>query len=288
MRDSYLGEAARRACGILLLTALAVSFALASQGQAASPHEASTSRQTREEAMRAMPLDKLDRNTRDAVWSIVSRPSIFRRLPTQVIDCDPDMHLFLVRHPEVIVNIWSVMGISKVAMERTGPASYRASDGAGTVGMVKYLYSSQDTHVIYAEGNYDGPLTTKPMKARCVLLLKTGGQRDASGRSFVTNRLDVFVTIDNLGVEFIAKTFQPLVNKSADYNFAETASFVSNVSHTSETNPNGMLRLAGKLQKVPAEVRQQFAETALQVAQRGGLAGSQEGIPVANRTRVAE
>ncbi len=79
----------------------------------------------------------------------------------------------MIRHPEVIVNIWQLMGISKVTMERTGPNTFDASDNAGSVGAVQFCYSSADTQLIFAEGSYEGPLFSRPIRARCLLLLKS-------------------------------------------------------------------------------------------------------------------
>ena len=48
--------------------------------------------------------------------SVLSNVSVFRRLPTKVMDCDPDMYLFLVRHPDVVVDIWELMKLSRMQL----------------------------------------------------------------------------------------------------------------------------------------------------------------------------
>ncbi len=92
--------------------------------------------------------------------------------------------------------------------------------------------------------------------------------REANHRDYVTCRMDAFIHIENMGIDLLAKTFQPLVTKSADYNFSETAAFVSMVSKTAERNSRGMVRLAAKLTATEPEVRQQFATMATQVGER--------------------
>ncbi len=197
--------------------------------------------------MRAIPLDKLPDDLRPKVESVLKNTSVFRRVPVQVIDCDPDLYLFLARYPEVVVNIWQVMGISKVALVRTGPHSYRGNDGAGTTGSVHLCYSNHDTQVVYTEGSYEGPMFNRPIRAQCVLVLRAGYIQETNGRYYVTNRLDTFIHIDHAGLELVAKTFNPLVTKTIDINFRETISFVGTVSRTAEANAPGMQRLAGKL-----------------------------------------
>ncbi len=232
------------------------------------PAPATSSRPAREDAIRSIPLDKIEAEDRDKITAAISGGSLFRRLPVQVNECDPDLYLFLVRHPEVVVNIWEVMKISNVALQRTGPDTFRASDGAGTLCQVKYCYNNHDTHVIYAEGSYDGPLFTKPVKARCVLVLKSGYMQETNGRYYVTSRMDTFIHIDHAGVDLLAKTLQPLVHRSADYNFTETAAFLGTLSRTAEKNTAGVRRLAGKLSSLEPEVRERFAQLAIDVGQK--------------------
>jgi hypothetical protein len=258
-----LRAAATRFCAYAILVALACGQALA-----ASPNAGTSSRSARQDAIRSLPLDALDPALRAKVSSTVSGTSLYRRLPVAVTECDPDMYLFLVRHPEVVVNIWEVMGISNVALERTGPDTFRASDNMGTLCDVKYCYGDSETHLIYAEGSYSGPMFNRPLQARCVLLLKTGYVQETDGRYFVTSRMDTFIQIENAGVEFLAKTLQMLIHHSADYNFTETAAFFTTVSRTAEANPAGMQRLSAKLTSVEPDVRQQFADISLSIGER--------------------
>jgi len=227
---------------------------------AAAPNQATSSRMARDEAIRSLPFDKLPPDVRDKVRATLSSASLYRRLPVKVVPCDPDLYIFLVRHPEVVVNIWEVMKISNVALERTGPDTFRAQDNAGTLCEVRFCYASHDTHVIYAEGSYNGPLFSRPVEARCVLVLKSGYMQETDGRYYVTSRMDTFIQIEHAGVELLAKTLQVLVHRAADYNFVETAAFLGTVSRTAEVNPAGMCRLADRLSKVEPDVRDRFTE----------------------------
>ena len=232
-------------------------------------------RQMRDEAVRAVPIDQIDQRLRAKLSDIVTRPSIYRRLPVRAVDCDPDMFLFLVRYPEVIVNIWRLMDVTKVQMTRTGPTTIEATDGAGTVTSVELVYGTSNMHVFYCEGYYEGTLLRKRITGSCVILLRSvyGNQND---RFQVTNTLDVFARLDNVGVELLAKTLNPLVGKTADFNFVETLKFVGQVSKASENNGPGVQRLAANLTAVDPAVRQAFAQYADVVYQRGLL---RRGVP---------
>jgi hypothetical protein len=254
---------------------------------AASPNQATSSRAAREDAIRSIPLDKLDPVMKQKVSATLAGTSIYRRLPVQVTPCDPDLYLFMVRHPEVVVGIWEVMGISNVALARTGPDTFEASDNAGTLCQVKFCYSDHETQVIYAEGSYSGPLFSRPLQARCVLLLKTGYLQETDGRYHVTSRMDTFIEIDHAGVELLAKTLQMLVHRAADYNFVETAAFFGTVSRTAEANPAGMQRLAAKLPNIEPDVRERFAELSVEVNAKARNRAIPESatMPVSRTTR---
>jgi hypothetical protein len=235
-----------------------------------------TNYQARQDSIRLLPLAKLDNQQRAKVQQLTTDSSIFRRLPTQSIECDPDFYGFLIEHPEVIVNIWSVLGISDVKIKRIGENTFDANDGAGTLGKVEFLYRSRDTHLLYGEGTYEGRLFTKKVRGRCLLLLKTAYLPQSNGNYFITCRLDAFMQLDNVGVDMLAKTFQPFVGQIADHNFRETTGFVESLYRAAEINYSGMQALSQKLTLVQPEVRKGFVEVSEQVAVRAALATTEE------------
>ncbi len=238
----------------------------------AEPPEAelvSFSREERQEALQQIPFSQIDPAQQQRVAGVVRSPSIFRRLPVQVVDCDQELYRFLVHHPEVVVNIWELMGITNVQVKRLSPTRFHASDGAGTVSTVDLIYADEEKNLFFAQGQYDGPLAPRPITAECVLLLQSGFTETEEGRTFVSNRLDVFVKFDSKGADLLARTLHPLIGKTADYNFAETSAFIGKISTNSRDNFLGMQNLVSKLSSIDPEVRQQFATVVGRVYQRG-------------------
>jgi hypothetical protein len=232
------------------------------------PPHATGSRAAREEAARRIPLAKLSEPAKaKAVW-VLSNASIYRRLPIRMIPCDPAMYLFLVQHPDVVVNIWEVLGASHLGMEQTGADTYRVTDDIGTAGKLEFLYRSRDVHLVYVDGTYRGPLFGHPIRARGLMLLTSEYLHDTDGRCYITSRLDAFMHIEPNGVEFLTKTFLPVVGKVADNNFVQTAAFLASVSRTAEVNKPAVQRLASRLSKVQPDVRKEFAQVAQQVSQK--------------------
>jgi hypothetical protein len=238
---------------------------------AAAPFEASSSREAQIDAAHSIPFDQLSEQTRRELWQVVSKPSIFRRMPVQIVDCDPDLYVFLVRYPEVVVNMWRLMGVTKADVRRTGQFTFDANDGAGTAAKVQLLYASPEKHVLYAEGIYEGPLLKQRVDGKCVLVLTSGYSVQENDRVLVTHRLDVFLQLDHPGAELLAKTLHPLVGKAADHNFAESTAFLGTVSQAAERNGPGMEQFAARLTRVAPEVRERFASLAASVGYKAVL-----------------
>lgn len=234
-------------------------------------------RNTYDQAIQTIPFDRLTDDAQGKIWKIVSQPSIYRRLPVTRLQSDPEMYLFLVRHPEVIVNMWDLMGVTKVSIRRTGDFTFSANDGAGTTGAAELIYGDRDTHIMLGEGTYEGPVLKRKVQGRCLIMLKTGFGPDTGSTTQVTHRLDMFVQIDNIGADLLAKTLYPLVGKSADHNFVETSRFVSQISQAAETRPNGMQQLANRLTKTDPPVRGQFASLSAAIYSKSSEAANARG-----------
>src|SRR5690606_11801820 len=108
---------------------------------------------------------------------------------------------FMVRHPESVVNIWELMGVTKVSVRRTGPYTVAANDGEGTKSNVELIYGTPEYHLLYCEGEYDGPLSINKLTGRCVVLLRTQYHYGPQRQPQVTNQLDSFMHVDNAGAD---------------------------------------------------------------------------------------
>lgn len=258
-----------------VLAGLWIGLACAVPLQAESPLRdrpnaiaATTSKAAKDSALRSIPLEQLDARARAKVDAVLARTSLFRRLPIRVVPCDPELYLFAVQHPDVVANVWQVLGMSQMAMDQIGDSAYRINDGAGTRGTVEFLYRSHDTQLVYLDGSYCGPPFPKPVEGRGLLILKSGYVQETDGRCYITTRLDAFVSVEPGAVDLMTRTLQPLVGKNADSNFVQTVAFLASLSRTAEVNHSGMQRLASKLTRVRPEVRQQFAELSQRIFQK--------------------
>lgn len=228
----------------------------------------SSSREAREDAMRTIPYRQLDPDARRKVDAVLDNVTVFRRMPAQIMPCDPDFYLFMVQHPDVMVDLWKALGISNLSLVRTGPTTFHGRDTEGSTTDIQFLYSSPELHLIYAVGTYAGGVFTKPINGGCLILLRSGYAHNPAGGYFVTSRMDAFFRVDHSGVEFMAKTFHPILVKSADTNFMETAKFFSELARVAEARPELLHAWSERMVNISAEDRRGFVAAVDRAAQR--------------------
>ena len=227
-----------------------------------------SSRAAKQRAIDSLPYEHLTERAKKNLNQVLDRPSFYRQLPATSIEADPEYLQFLVRHPEVIVNIWELMGVTKMSCERTGPFSLKTNDGAGTISDLQLMFGSQDLHIFYGRGSYEGSVIRRPLSGNCVLILRTSYQPGPSGTPIATNELDVFLKVDNATANLVARTLQPLIGPTADHNFVESLKFVQRLNDTTERNGPGVQKMAQRFDVTP-KVRADFIRVAGNVYDRG-------------------
>ncbi|MBR0192846.1 MAG: hypothetical protein IJQ31_12370 [Thermoguttaceae bacterium] len=228
----------------------------------------SVSNKTKKEILRQIPFKTLSPEAQERVRQVVSTTTMYRRLPVEVVPCEKEMYDFMTRHPETMVNIWELMGVSKMKLVELKPGTFYLEDGAGTRGKAEYLYKSPDMLILYVFGTYEGIPFPKKVRGSGLIILQNQQLKDANGKNFLAVRLDAFMQIENEGVEALAKTFQPLVGKVADHNLNQIVGFLGELSETTLKNGIGVANMARRLNHLSPEVQEEFAEVALLTSTR--------------------
>ncbi len=261
---------ARNAWGVLIAAALcAQAFGAADS----DPMDATTSHTARQDAEKAIPWGEMSHQDQRLVRYVVNGATLYRRMPTRVVDCDPDMFSLLCQRPEIVVNLWNVLGVSKLELERISEDKFRAADNVGTSGTMRVVNSryeagAQNRLLLFVDGSYHSPPLPGPVEAKCVLLLRTGSTVETNGRTYVAGRLDSFVMFERKATELVARTLQPVIGATADHNFTETMKFASVLSRSAESDPDRVAGLTPQLERVSLEGRDQLIRQCHATAQR--------------------
>jgi len=279
VESARAGHSIRRA---VLTVALLLTWALAPRRETsaaeADPPKATSSREAREDAVRGIPFDRFDAEVERQVRAVVDNTSIFRRLPTQSVRCDPALYDFLIDHPDATVDLWQLLGMSKMSLVKSGDNTYEMDDGQGTTGQVRVIYRNPDTRVFYCTGGYEGKVFHRRVNGRCVLVLRTSYAREPNGEWLISSRLDTFIALEQVGAELMARTFKPLVGKVIDHNFIEAMAFAGSLSKTAEINPASTIALSDRMRNVAPADQQQLAELLSAI---GSAAAGQDAVRTA-------
>ena len=116
--------------GLLVLVTVLFLSPLASAEELTT---GSSARKLRNEVVQQVPWAQLNAETKAKISDVMDKPNMYRSLPRMAIQIDPEYLQFLIRHPEVVVNIWELMGITEMTATRVGPFQLKTDDGAGTV-----------------------------------------------------------------------------------------------------------------------------------------------------------
>lgn len=251
----------------LILTNVTVGKEIA--GQVRKQPTGTSNQISRAQAIENIPMSHLTLPAQQKINHVVAKTSVYRCVRTPLIECDPNFKVFLLRNPNVVVDIWKLMGITRIDMIRTGNFSFETSDGMGTNCHVDLVYSRPDLHLYYAKGIYNGPLSLNPIHGECVVILKCQFSRSPNGSPLASSQLDVFLHLEGAAWDFLAKTFHPLFGKSVDLNFWETAEFLEHLSLTAQRNPRSILALANRLKTLQPDVRQKLTEIVTTFANDG-------------------
>lgn len=250
-------------CTLALIVTSLLASSVAAQLISSKPKGAkgTGNKAERASAIATIPFAELVPTAARQIREVVDSPSVYRKLPTQTIQCDRDFFVFLVRNPETVVHTWQQMGITALSLDRVGAYQFESSDGAGTDSQVELVYGTPGLHVFYGTGVYEGPLLKKKLTGQCVLVLRSEFGSHA-GKPITKCRLDVFIRLPQSAVDVLAKTLHPLFGKAADVNFTETAKFFERLHVSAVRDPDGIDRLASRLDGVSPDVRQQMVKVA--------------------------
>jgi len=269
--------------GMIGMAAAAGAAERSSSGglSAALAEAAFAGRETSRRALEALPVERMTARERQVVEHFHRGTTLHRRLPAETIRCQQALLEFVLFKPETLVDVWRVLGISRVSLDPAGPGRWRLSDGYGTAGTVRLLHHERGPAggllVFHGRGGYTGPLAPKPLTGACLLVVRHEPVV-ADGGPAQRVEVEAFLEVDGLGLEIVTRTLQPLIVRSAAANVHEICLFLSQFSVAAGRNPAGMTRLAEQLPRTgPADRRMLVA-----------LAAGGEGTPAGQPTGAAD
>lgn len=210
------------------------------------------------DARKRLPMAALNPQRQNDVNTIVSRASMFRRLPQIDFDAEADVYYWFTQNPEVAVSIWRVLKISEFELSPAGQNVWNGKAQDESQGVIEVLHRSPNSQLILCQGEYKTPLLPRPIKAVALMHLQTQFKKKQSGEGHVTHGLDLFVTFPSQTVETVAKVISPVSNMIADRNFRELSLFVRFMSVAMQRQPGWVEQVSTRLNGITPQQKEQL------------------------------
>ena len=215
-----------------------------------------------DQARSTMPLEAMTQENRQRAQQIIKERSQFRRLPSLQYTIDEPMFRYLLKHPDVAVSTWRVMGISRFEMWQTGDMEYEAQAIDGSEGIADILYQDDNQMVFVCQGRYHNPLLPRPMEAAALIWFRTVYAPNAEGTHVVTQKADVFVRFPSSGVSAIAKVLTPVLHSLMDRNLFEISLYGSMMCRAVRDEPEWVVQVAQQMEGVLPQRKGELIEVA--------------------------
>jgi len=189
-------------------------------------------------------------------------------MPQQRVYTDPEIYQFLLRHPDMVIGFWEQLGATQLSLREVRENQFVLRETGGTVAAIEVLHRTDNISIVYARGEYRGPLLSTPYQGEVILVLRTQYTRNEMNEPVVIADLDAFIQINSLGVDMLAKLFFASLARVADSNFEVTVSFISQVSRTASRNPETLKEATEEITSIRQEVGAEFLDVVDRVAMR--------------------
>jgi hypothetical protein len=233
-----------------------------------------------EESKELIPWKALDEKNRDRIGDVVDHATVVHRSPSEVFVCKPDLYLLLLHEPVMTLELWKALGGTNATLECIGPGQFQGADGHVSSGKWEFAYRSPELNVIYADGQYRGPLLGNTLETRSVLMLRTAYFQERDGKSYIKHQLDGFVKAESGNLKPLAKALKPIFQKNVESTMQESMWFVSLMCRYAQHDPHAVARIVQQSDKIPdalkAQMQQVLAPLLASQPERKDLARKEE------------
>ena len=234
-------------------------------------------------SLKNLPWNELTPAAQAKIKHVASGAPLFRRFPQQTVYADPEIYNFLLQHPDLVIGFWEQWGATQLSLREVKEDSFILKETTGTTAAIEVLYRTNDLCIVYAKGEYRGPLIAKPYQGEVVLIVRTQQMRDSMNEPMIVCDLDACVQINSIGADVLAKLFFTSLAKVADSNFEVTVSFVSQVSKAAAHNTTALKGSAEEVSSIRQEIVEEFCDVVDRTAMR--YARRNQPTPLASKPR---
>ena len=221
----------------------------------------------KQKAFGNIPFERMTASATERIKSTINSEAVYKHLPESTIQCSPELYIQLVRYPELVCNMWELMGAAKFRVNRIGEFEFTLSDLKGNTSQVELIYGTHETHVFLIDGKYKGPLLVKNIKAKTVVVVHSSFELNDKSEPITRHSIDLFMKLDSGVGEIVEGVVVPLFMKATEWSYDEITKFVGQVYNVALTKPDGMHRLINKLTRCQPAIRKRLSNVTTAIAE---------------------
>jgi hypothetical protein len=211
-----------------------------------------------DEAKELIPWKALDEKNRARINEVVDHATVYHRSPSEVFVCKPELYLLLLHEPVMTLELWRALGGSTATLECIGPGQFQGADGHVSTGKWEFAYRTPELTVIYADGQYRGPLLGNTLETRSVLVLRTAYFQERDGKFYIKHQLDGYVKAEAGNLKPVARALKPVFQKSVENTMQESLWFVSLMCRYVQHDPQTIANIVQESDKISEPVKAQM------------------------------
>ncbi len=186
----------------------------------------------------AIPLDEMDESHRALARTVLDRPTLSARGPSETFPCQPDHYYWLLDHPDRAVTAWRRLGAKCVNISPRGEGFFGWSDENGSDLIWHTLYRSSGVRVWFAEGKVRPAPVLPLIPVKAVLVLHHDETKNADGLPVIRHHADVYLLTDSKAAAAVTKAMGQSAPKLAEQGLGQLQMFFSGLSWYLHRHPD--------------------------------------------------
>ncbi len=185
----------------------------------------------------AIPLDEMDDADRTLARSVLERPTLAARGPTETFPCRPEQYYWFLEHPDRAVTAWRRLGAKCVNITARGDGQFGWTDEQGGDLVWRTLYRGSGIHVWFAEGKVRAVPALPLVPVKALLVMRYGETKNAQGRIAIQHHADVFLHTDSKTAGAFTKMLGQSAPRLAEQGLGQLQLFFSGLSWYLQRHP---------------------------------------------------
>src|SRR5262249_37216757 len=189
--------------------------------------------------------DAVPEEYRARVVSLLEKPTLRARGPSETFHCQPPMYRWLLDHPDRAVAVWRKLGAEVTPINDRGNGRFGWRDEQGSDVSWEVVVRGPREQVWYAEGVVrPGPLLPL-ITVRALLVLHITAGHDAAGRSAVRHQAELVLRTDSRAANLAAQLLGASAPRMAEQYVAQIQTFFAALAWHLDEHPEKARKLLG-------------------------------------------